>query len=54
MISAIAGWVVLGQVLSGREILGCAVMFLAIVIAQLPEKFSLKKLNFNRKADRMK
>lgn len=53
VISAIAGWVVLGQVLSCREILGCAVMFLAIVIAQLPEKFSLKKLNFNRKADKI-
>lgn len=53
VISAVAGWAVLGQVLSGREILGCAVMFLAIIIAQLPEKFSLKKLNSKRKADKI-
>ena len=35
VISAIAGWVILGQTLSGREIAGCAVMFLAILIAQI-------------------
>ena len=33
---ALAGWVVLGQTLSGREMLGCVLMFSAIVIAQLP------------------
>ncbi len=38
VISAVAGWVVLGQVLTGREVFGCALMFLAIIIAQLPEK----------------
>ncbi len=38
VISAVAGWVVLGQVLTGREAAGCALMFLAIIIAQLPEK----------------
>lgn len=38
VISAIAGWIILGQVLSGREIAGCIVMFLAIIIAQLPDK----------------
>ena len=37
-ISAIAGWIILGQMLSGREILGCGVMFAAIVLAQLPWK----------------
>lgn len=41
-ISAIAGWVILGQVLSKREIAGCAVMFLAIILAQLPEKVELQ------------
>lgn len=35
VISALAGWVVLGQELSGREIAGCAVMFFAILLAQL-------------------
>lgn len=35
-ISALAGWFWLGQVLTDREILGCVVMGLAIVLAQLP------------------
>ena len=34
--AAIGGWVILGQVLSGREILGCALMFSASVIALMP------------------
>ncbi|MCI9417742.1 MAG: DMT family transporter [Eubacterium sp.] len=38
VISAIAGWLVLDQILSKREITGCAVMFAAIILAQLPEK----------------
>ena len=33
--SALAGWVVLGQVLSGRELAGCIVMFAAIVLSQI-------------------
>ena len=37
VISAIAGWFILGQSLSTREIAGCAVMFAAIILAQLPE-----------------
>lgn len=37
-ISVLAGWLILGQRLSGREILGCLVMFAAIVLAQLPQK----------------
>lgn len=43
VISAIAGWAVLGQILSKREIAGCFVMFLAIILAQLPEKVELRK-----------
>ncbi len=38
VISLIAGWMILDQHLSGRELLGCAVMFAAIVLVQLPEK----------------
>ena len=38
VISVLAGWVILGQSLSGREILGCILMFIAIVLAQLPER----------------
>lgn len=37
-ISVLAGWILLGQKLSAREFLGCAVMFAAIILAQLPEK----------------
>ena len=37
-ISVIAGWLILGQSLSGREILGCVLMFSAIILAQLPQK----------------
>lgn len=39
-ISVIAGWLILGQNLSGREILGCVLMFVAIILAQLPQKTS--------------
>lgn len=38
VISVLAGWVILGQTLSGREIAGCVVMFIAIIIAQLPSR----------------
>ncbi|MCD8081974.1 MAG: DMT family transporter [Clostridiales bacterium] len=37
--SLLAGWVILGQRLSGRELGGCALVFAAIVLAQLaPER----------------
>jgi drug/metabolite transporter (DMT)-like permease len=38
VISLIAGWILLNQRLSRRELLGCAVLFFAIVLVQLPEK----------------
>lgn len=34
--SALAGWAILGQGLSGRELFGCALLFAAIILAQLP------------------
>ena len=34
--SALTGWIVLGQSLTVREIAGCAVMFTAIIIAEMP------------------
>ena len=37
-ISVIAGWLILGQSLSSREIFGCVLMFGAIILAQLPQK----------------
>ena len=37
VVSALAGWLVLGQGLSAHELTGCAVMFAAIILAQLPD-----------------
>ena len=37
-ISVLAGWIILGQRLSTKEILGCVIMFAAIILAQLPQK----------------
>lgn len=37
-ISVLAGWVILGQKLSAKELIGCVIMFAAIILAQLPEK----------------
>ena len=39
-ISVLAGWIILGQYLSSREIFGCVLMFGAIILAQLPQKES--------------
>lgn len=36
VVSAVAGWLILGQALTRREIFGCILMFAAIVLAQLP------------------
>ncbi len=38
VISVLAGWVILGQSMSPREILGCVLMFCAILLAQLPDR----------------
>lgn len=34
--SVIAGWIILGETMGPRELLGCALLFIAIVLAQLP------------------
>ena len=36
--SALAGWLILGETRSATELCGCALMFGAIVVSQLPEK----------------
>ncbi len=36
--AALGGWVISGNSLSGRELIGCALVFGAIVVAQLPQK----------------
>ncbi|MBD5549839.1 MAG: DMT family transporter [Lachnospiraceae bacterium] len=38
VISVLAGFVLLHEVLSKRELFGCVLMFAAIILAQLPEK----------------
>lgn len=40
VISVLAGWLILGQTLTVRELSGCVLMFAAIVLAQLPERIS--------------
>lgn len=37
-ISVLAGWVILGQKLTVRELIGCILVFCAIILAQLPQK----------------
>ena len=34
--SVLAGWVILGQAMSGRELLGCVLVFAAVLLAQIP------------------
>lgn len=36
--SVLAGWVILDQALSGRELFGCALVFAAVILVQLPDK----------------
>ena len=36
--SALAGWILLGEKLSAAELSGCALIFAAIILAQLPER----------------
>lgn len=41
--SALAGWMLLHQVLSTRELIGCILVFVAIILAQLPDKAVAKE-----------
>ena len=41
VISVIAGWAILNQALSGRELMGCVLMFAAIILVQLPDKIGV-------------
>lgn len=36
--SVLAGWIILGQTLAGKEIMGCVLMFAAIILAQFPTR----------------
>ena len=37
-ISVLAGWLILDQKLTSRELSGCVLMFAAIVLSQIPQK----------------
>ncbi|MBQ7447333.1 MAG: DMT family transporter [Eubacterium sp.] len=41
--AAIGGWLVLGQLLTRREFAGCAVMFAAIILAQIPIGYIVRR-----------
>lgn len=41
--AALGGWLIMSKALSGVEIIGCVVMFFAIVLAQLPAKEKSKE-----------
>lgn len=38
VISVLAGWVILKEVLTGRQFFGCVLVFAAVILAQLPTK----------------
>jgi drug/metabolite transporter (DMT)-like permease len=38
VVSLISGWIILGQAMSARELFGCVIMLVAIVIVQLPDR----------------
>ena len=41
--SALAGWVILGQALSARELTGCILVFAAVILAELPLNMLFRK-----------
>lgn len=38
VVSMLAGWILLNQALSKRELFGCALVFAAVILVQLPER----------------
>ena len=52
-ISALAGWMLLNEVMSGRELMGSALMFTAIIISQLPSDMKVR-LPFTARAQAKK
>ena len=40
VVSVLAGWVLLGQRLSAKELFGCALVFAAVILVQLPDRKS--------------
>lgn len=57
VISAIAGWILLGETLSGREICGCVIMFAAIILATVdrqPDSSSARILHGKKRQNTVK
>jgi drug/metabolite transporter (DMT)-like permease len=46
VVATLAGWVLLGQKLSVTELIGCTLVFVAIILTQLPDKGVLKDLSY--------
>lgn len=40
VVSVLAGWILLHEILSPKEIVGCILMFVAVILVQLPERKS--------------
>lgn len=53
VISALAGWLILDEALTPRELFGCLLMFLAIVLAQvpMPERKKMNDYNYSNLTD---
>ena len=49
VVSMLAGWVILGQALTGRELAGCGLVFCAVILVQLPVEWLMKPFK-NRKS----
>ena len=43
--SVLGGWLILHEKLSARELFGCLLIFIAVVLAQLPANFKIKKIH---------
>lgn len=41
--ATLAGFVILHEVLTARELMGCAIMFAAVILAQIPQKYFTRK-----------
>lgn len=45
--AALSGWIILGEVLSFKEFIGCCLVFIAIILAQLPDRKNENSLKSN-------
>ena len=52
--SVLAGWVILGQKLSGRELFGCALVFAAVLLVQIPTESCFHAENKNIETEPLK